>query len=64
MRTQTLRLSQINTQAGTQMRTLDMQAVGEYAAAMRRGERFPPLTAYYYGEEQKSEIIICSLKLL
>lgn len=48
--TQLLRLTQIRTDGGTQMRAaLNHETVTEYADAMRRSETFPPVAVYYDG---------------
>jgi hypothetical protein len=49
---QDLRLTQIRTNGGTQMRAaLNRETVVEYADAMRRNETFPPVIVYYDGAD-------------
>jgi modification methylase len=47
-----LALNQIRMDGGTQSRAqLDWVAIDEYAASMKEGEQFPPVTVYYDGTE-------------
>ncbi len=50
METQTLKIADIKTDAGTQVRvTIDEPTVTEYAEAMQTGAEFPPPTVFYDG---------------
>lgn len=52
MTTQDLRIADIRTDGGTQMRVqLDLATIAEYTDAMQRGDVFPPVVVFYDGAD-------------